>query len=58
MFSPLEQFEIIPLRPLRRGTFDLSFTNSSMMMVIVASVVVVRAQRVFVNGNGLLVPSR
>ena len=30
--SPLEQFEIIPLRPLRRGSFDLSLTNSSLMM--------------------------
>ena len=38
MAGPLEQFEIKPIVPLRIGELDLSFTNSSMFMVIAASV--------------------
>jgi len=34
--SPMEQFEIEPIVPLRIGDFDLSFTNSSLFMVIAA----------------------
>lgn len=34
LHSPLEQFEIHTLVPLRFGGLDLSFTNSSLMMVI------------------------
>jgi len=34
--SPMEQFEIRPIVPLRICDFDLSFTNSSMFMVIAA----------------------
>lgn len=58
MQSPLEQFEIIPRRPLRVGTFDLSFTNASRRMVMTAGALIRRAQLVMVNGHGLLVPSR
>lgn len=36
MASPMEQFEIEPIVPLRIGDFDLSFTNSSLFMVIAA----------------------
>jgi len=56
--SPLEQFEIIPLLPLRMGALDLSLTNTARMMLIVSSVLLFMAQAVFVSGNGLLVPSR
>lgn len=31
MFSPLEQFQIITLVPIRLGPIDLSFTNSSLL---------------------------
>lgn len=58
VFSPLEQFEIFPLISLRLGTFDLSFTNSSLLMVFAASTIVVMTQLIAVNGNGTLVPSR
>lgn len=30
MFSPLEQFEIIVLKPFFLGTLDLSFTNAAL----------------------------
>ncbi len=33
-FNPLEQFEIRPLIPLHIGKVDISFTNSSLFMVI------------------------
>lgn len=36
MAGPLEQFEITPIVPLRIGELDLSFTNSSLFMVIAA----------------------
>ncbi|MEX0645818.1 MAG: F0F1 ATP synthase subunit A [Parvularculaceae bacterium] len=32
--GPIEQFEIIPIVPLAVGEFDLSFTNSSLWMLI------------------------
>jgi ATP synthase subunit 6 len=56
--SPLEQFEIVPLIPLRLGSFDLSFTNSSLMMVISAGLVILLVQLITVDGNGYLVPTR
>ena len=35
--SPMEQFEIVPLVPLEAGGFDISFTNASLWMCIVAA---------------------
>jgi F-type H+-transporting ATPase subunit a len=58
IFSPLEQFEILPLIPLRLGAVDISFTNASLLMIICASLVVLLVQLVAANGNGLIVPSR
>lgn len=56
--SPLEQFEIIPLFPIRMGALDLSFTNTARMMVRTASLLLFLAQSVRVSGNGNLVPTR
>ena len=56
--SPLEQFEIVPLLPIRLGSFDISFTNSSLMMVLSAALIVILVQLISVDGNGYLVPSR
>ena len=39
MASPIEQFQIKPLVPLNIGGVDISFTNSSLMMVIVVAAV-------------------
>ena len=57
-FSPLEQFEIIPLIPLRVGAFDISFTNATFMMVLSAALVIILVQLISVDGNGSLVPNR
>lgn len=58
LYSPLEQFEVVPLIPLRIGSFDISFTNATLIMIFSASLVIILVQLVTVNGNGSLVPSR
>jgi ATP synthase subunit 6 len=55
--SPLEQFEIFPLISLRLGSFDLSFTNSSLFMLLSAGLILVLVQLIVVNGNGTLIPT-
>ena len=37
--SPLEQFEISPLIHLKPGGIDLSFTNSSLSMIITVAII-------------------
>jgi F-type H+-transporting ATPase subunit a len=32
--SPLEQFQILPLLPIRLGSFDISFTNASLIIIM------------------------
>ncbi len=56
--SPLEQFEIVPLLPFRIGSFDLSFTNSSLMIVFTVISIVLLTQLITVDGKGYLIPSR
>jgi F-type H+-transporting ATPase subunit a len=56
MHSPVEQFEIKPLIELSAGGFDISFTNSSLFMllaILVSSIFLVTAMR-----RGELVPGR
>lgn len=56
-YSPLEQFEITSLIPLRIGTFDLSFTNSSLRRLIIVSLLITYSLLI-TKGNGNLVPTR
>ena len=37
--SPLEQFEIIPIIDIKTGNIDLSFTNSSVTMVLTVAII-------------------
>ena len=37
--SPLKQFEIIPYSKTELGSYDISFTNSSLSMVITVAVI-------------------
>ena len=39
--SPLEQFEIIPYLHIKTGHLDLSFTNSSLVMVITVAIITI-----------------
>lgn len=54
--SPLEQFEIKEIVPIKIGDLDLSFTNSSLMMVVAVAL----AASFFLIGlrRGALVPGR
>ena len=54
--SPLAQFEIKPLIPIRIGEVDLSFTNSALFMVI--AVALTTGFLMFGTRRGALVPGR
>ena len=57
-YSPLEQFEIRPLLPLRRGTFDISFSNTALLRLLSVTLLLVFGQLLTVEGGGRLVPNR
>ncbi len=56
--SPLTQFEIISLVGLRGGSFDISFSNSSLLMLFVVTFGIVFYQTQVANGGGSIVPNR
>jgi len=56
--SPLEQFEIVSLIGLRFSSFDFSFTNSSLLIVVCFFVLFFSSQLIAANGNGYIVPNR
>ncbi|MEO3432744.1 F0F1 ATP synthase subunit A [Inquilinus sp. CAU 1745] len=56
MAGPLEQFEIKPIVPIQVGDLDLSFTNSSLFMVI-AAVLITAFLTTSMRGRAL-VPTR
>lgn len=55
--SPLEQFEIIPLIPMKIGNLYFSFTNSSLFMLLTLSLVLLLVYFVTKKGGGNLVPN-
>ncbi|MEQ8966491.1 MAG: F0F1 ATP synthase subunit A [Azospirillaceae bacterium] len=56
MAGPLEQFEVKPIVPIQVGSLDLSFTNSSLWMII--AVVVITAFLTYATSGRALVPTR
>jgi len=40
LFSPLEQFEILPVYTLNFGPFDLSITNQTIILILIFSALV------------------
>lgn len=56
LYSPLEQFAIISLIPIHFGNLYLSFTNSTLFMILSIGVVLLLFQLVTLNG-GYLVPN-
>jgi ATP synthase subunit 6 len=56
--SPLEQFEIVSLIGLRFSSFDFSFTNSSLLIVVCFFILFLSSQIISANGNGYIVPNR
>jgi len=57
MFTPLEQFAIVSLIPIRFGNIYLSFTNSSLYLLLSTGLVLLLFYLVTQNG-GFLIPSR
>ncbi len=39
MANPMEQFDVVTLHPLKAGTYDLSFTNSALWMLVALAIV-------------------
>ena len=54
--SPLEQFEIIPYVQIKSGSVDLSFTNSSLSMII--TVALIKLFLTFSVNTRSIIPSR
>jgi F-type H+-transporting ATPase subunit a len=54
--SPLEQFEIHRFIPIRIGNLDLSFTNSSLLMVIAVTLII--SFLIFGKSRAAMVPNR
>jgi F-type H+-transporting ATPase subunit a len=57
IYTPLEQFSIISLIPIRFGNIYLSFTNSSLYLFFATGLIILLFYLVTLNG-GFLVPSR
>lgn len=55
--SPLEQFSILPLIPMKIGDLYFSFTNSSLFMLLTLSLVLLLIHFVTKKGGGNLVPN-
>lgn len=55
--SPLEQFTILPLIPMKIGNLYFSFTNSSLFMLLTLSLVLLLLHFVTKKGGGTLVPN-
>ncbi|YP_011049875.1 ATP synthase subunit 6 (mitochondrion) [Bidens hawaiensis] len=55
--SPLEQFDILPLIPMKIGNLYFSFTNSSLFMLLTLSLVLLLIHFVTKKGGGNLVPN-
>jgi len=56
MFTPLEQFEIIKLIPLHIGGFNFSFTNSSLIIIIIFSFIYITLN--FIVQKSTIIPNR
>jgi F-type H+-transporting ATPase subunit a len=56
--SPLEQFELIPLIPIRFGDFDISITHSTLFMLISLTTFLLLIRMILMNNGGTLVPNR
>ena len=58
IFSPLEQFHLIPLLPLRLGSLDFSLTHSTLMMLVGIFAFFGLLRMLTLDQGGYLVPSR
>jgi ATP synthase subunit 6 len=56
--NPLEQFELIPLIPIRFGDFDISLTHSTFFMIIGLITFLSLVHMILMNRGGTVVPNR
>jgi len=56
--NPLEQFQIVPIIPIKSGAVDISFTNSALMMTLATGFFVALSRSILVDGNVHLIPNR
>jgi ATP synthase subunit 6 len=56
--SPLEQFHLIPILPLKFGSFDFTITHSTLMMYIGLIAFVLLLRMLVMDRGGYLVPNR
>lgn len=56
--SPLEQFHLIPVIPMKVGAFDLSLTHSTLMMLIGIFAFFLLLEGLLMNRGGYLLPNR
>jgi len=56
--SPLEQFELIPLIPLNLGSFDISFTQSTLFMFVGIISFLLLFRMLIMNQGGTFIPNR
>jgi len=57
-YSPLEQFEIIPLIPIRINSFDVSFTNGTLIIIIVVLITYLITKIIITKSKGIFIPNR
>jgi len=57
-YSPLEQFEIIPIVPVKFFFLDFSFSNSSVLLLISFLFIFFIVNVISFSGNGFIVPNR
>jgi F-type H+-transporting ATPase subunit a len=58
IFSPLEQFAIISLIPIHFGNVYLSFTNSSLTLLLIVGLTLSLMHMITLNGGGRVIPTR
>ena len=56
MYTPLEQFEIIKILPFYALGFDLTFTNSSFITLVIFSLIYTSLY--FINQHDTVIPNR
>ena len=56
--SPLEQFHLIPILPIKLGSFDFTITHSTLMMYIGLFAFLTLLRMLIMDKGGYIVPNR
>jgi ATP synthase subunit 6 len=58
LYSPLEQFHLIPVLPFKVGAFDFSLTHSTLMMLIGITAFLLLLEGLLMDRGGYILPNR